>query len=41
MNEYVYEITKDLDEDYYMDFLKSHKKRVSSEGEEDYEIICM
>lgn len=40
MNEYLYEITCELEEDYYTEFLKKHK-RVSSEGEEDYEIICM
>ena len=31
----------DLDTDEFMEIMKHHKRRVSREGEEDYEIICM
>ena len=40
MNEYLYEITCDLEDVDYNEIIKKHK-RVSSEGEEDYEVICM
>lgn len=42
MNEYLYEITKDIEEEYYTEFLKKHRNtNNTSEGDEDYEVICM
>lgn len=40
MNEYLYEITMELEDDYYTEFLRKHRKTIS-EGEEEYEVICM
>ena len=41
MNEYLYELTRELADEDYVAIVRSHKRRVESEGEEDCEVICM
>ena len=42
MNEYLYEITRELTDEEYMDIVKKHNKRKErEEREEDEYYVCM
>lgn len=46
MNEYLYEMTKDLSDEEFMDYMRNHKRKINkkeieTDGEEsNYDIYC-